>query len=296
MSINILFITYNQESYIRQAIDGVLMQHLDSDVQVRIIVADDCSTDDTLPIIRDCLGGSKTTFEGGQVAEVVYLTSNTNLGHVRNYQRAFAACKGDFVAIIEGDDYWNNANHLQTRIDFMTDHPECVLTTQCPVWYYEEEKRFDMREKIYVDEPGYKAIPLEEEIYDNQITNLSSCVIRGHAIRKLNEQIFSCSILDWPLYIDLYRFGLLYVLSGTSNVYRASNKGLYSGLGDDDQRQARLKYLTEMATIFPQYESYFNEAKDKLQPKKKVKSRLRIVVEVLLTPFVACHQIGRAHV
>jgi len=283
--IDILLVIYNQSQYILQALDGIFAQRLNDNQQLCIIVADDCSTDGTLNIIK--------TYAQKHKAEWVFLPNEKNLGHVRNYQRAFAACTGDYVAIIEGDDYWSSPLHLQMHIDFLESHPECVLTTQCPVWYYEEEKYFDLRENIYIGGMGYRAISIIDEIRDNQITNLSSCVIRGHAIRNIDKKIFTCSILDWPLYIDLYRFGLLCVLSGTSNVYRSNNSGIYSGLDDDGQKQARLRYLNDLAKVFPQYEPYLNEAKDKLMLKKKTKSATHRIAEVLLYPFVAIHRLCR---
>lgn len=285
MSIDILLVTYNQEQYIQQALDGILIQRVNPDVQVRIIVADDCSTDGTLNIIK--------TYALKHDAEWMFLPCEQNLGHVRNYQRAFAACTGDYVAIIEGDDYWCSPLHLQTHIDFHESHAECVLTTQCPVWYYEKEQYFDLRENIYIGGMEYRAISIIDEIHDNQITNLSSCVIRAHALSNVNEQIFTCSILDWPLYIDLYRFGLLCVLSGTSNVYRSNSKGIYSGLDDDGQKHARLRYLNDLQVVFPQYERYFQEAIQQLCPIPKDKSASRIMAEILLYPFAAIHRFCR---
>ena len=96
MKIDIILITYNQEQYIAQAVESILLQRVNDDVQVRVIVADDCSTDKTLEIIK--------SYEDKSPFPFVYLSVEDNMGHVRNYQRAFAACVGDYVAILEGDD------------------------------------------------------------------------------------------------------------------------------------------------------------------------------------------------
>lgn len=288
--VDIILVTYNQEPYIRQALDGVLMQHLDSDIQVRIIVADDCSTDNTVAIIRKHLGATQTTLDGGKNATVVYLPSDTNMGHVRNYQRAFAACEADYVAIIEGDDYWTSPSHIQDHINFLEAHKECVLTTRRPVWYYEDEQQFDMRENTNLNGAEFVPISISDEAYDNRITNLSSCVVRGEPVRGLNERIYTSSILDWAMYIDLYRFGLLYVLPGTSNVYRAKKSGIFSGLDEAAQHQARVQYLTDLANIFPKYASRFNQAKEDLLRLDKPKSKSRRFAECLLMPFAKCHR------
>ena len=52
MQVDVVLITYNQEQYVAQAVEGILMQRVNDDVQVRVIVADDCSKDKTLEIIK----------------------------------------------------------------------------------------------------------------------------------------------------------------------------------------------------------------------------------------------------
>ena len=96
MQLDILLITYNQAQYIAQALDGLIMQRVNPDVEVRVIVADDASKDDTMVIIRSYEAQSPFLF--------IYLPQEANMGHVLNYKRAFAACTGDYVAILEGDD------------------------------------------------------------------------------------------------------------------------------------------------------------------------------------------------
>ena len=134
MKLNIVLITYNQAQYIAQALDGLIMQRLDSDVEVLVIVADDASTDDTLAIIR--------TYEAQSPFPFIYLPQEVNMGHVLNYKRAFAACTGDYVAILEGDDWWCNPYHLQKHLDFLDEHHECVLSANRPCRYYEQINEF----------------------------------------------------------------------------------------------------------------------------------------------------------
>ena len=132
MTVDVVLISYNQEQYIAQAVESILMQRVKDDVQVQIIVADDCSKDKTLEIIK--------SYEGKSPFPFVYLPIEQNMGHVRNYQRAFAVCEVDYLAILEGDDWWSSPLHLQMHLDFLDIHRECVLTTQRPVWYFEEEQ------------------------------------------------------------------------------------------------------------------------------------------------------------
>ena len=123
MKLDIVLITYNQAQYIAQALDGLIMQRVNSDVEMRVIIADDASTDDTLTTIR--------SYEEHSPFPFIYLPQEANMGHVLNYKRAFAACTGDYVAILEGDDWWCNPYHLQKHLDFLDEHRECVLSSAC---------------------------------------------------------------------------------------------------------------------------------------------------------------------
>ena len=78
MQLDILIISYNQEQYIAQAVESILMQRVSDDVQVRVIVADDCSKDNTLEIIK--------SYEEKSPFPFVYLAADTNLGISKNYQ------------------------------------------------------------------------------------------------------------------------------------------------------------------------------------------------------------------
>ena len=278
--IDVLLVSYNQSQYIQQTLESIMMQRLDDDVQMRIIVADDCSTDGTLDIIK--------TYALKHKAEWVFLPNEKNMGHVRNYQRAFDACKGDYVAILEGDDYWSSPLHLQTHVDFMDVHRECVLSSQYPTWYYEEEQRFDPRALSQLPFGNYKYVTIEEEIHANRIVNLSSCVIRGEAIRTLDERIFECSVLDWPMYVNLCQKGLLCLLTGTTSVYRAKSSGLYAGLSKETELQKDEQLLGEIEKIFPQYADSYAKSRRLMHPRPK--STGRKMAECILWPFA---QIGK---
>lgn len=119
MKIDIILITYNQEKYITQAVESILMQRVNDDVQVRVIVADDCSNDKTLEIIK--------SYEDRSPFPFVYLQNSHNLGMVDNYRRVLTAIDADFFTILEGDDYWLDIHKLQKQIDTMLNNSKCGL-------------------------------------------------------------------------------------------------------------------------------------------------------------------------
>ena len=94
--ISILVITFNHEKFIGEALDGILKQRVE--VPIEIIIADDCSTDSTLQI------ASRYQIANPDIIKI--LSTEKNLGHTRNYVRAWEMARGDYIAHCDGDDYW----------------------------------------------------------------------------------------------------------------------------------------------------------------------------------------------
>lgn len=112
--LSIVTITYNHEPYIRQCIEGVLMQQVNFPIE--FIIAEDCSTDGTLAICKEYAIKYPNLIQ--------LITSENNVGAIANERRAMKAAKGKYIAFCEGDDYWTDPTKLQKQVDFLEEHPE----------------------------------------------------------------------------------------------------------------------------------------------------------------------------
>ena len=178
MTVNIILITYNQEQYISQAVKSILMQRVNDDVQVRVIVADDCSKDKTLDIIKSYEDKSPFLF--------VYLNADTNLGISKNYQRAFAACDGDYIAILEGDDWWSSPNHIEQHIRFLDTHKECSMSMNTITLFMQETQELKPAYWEYGENTDVYYVDAECQITQgNQLGNVTACVLRNTCIKEL---------------------------------------------------------------------------------------------------------------
>ncbi len=124
---SVLVLAYNQEKYIRQCLDGVLMQR--ADFEYELVVGEDYSTDSTRKICEE--------YAMKNPAVRVLSTSNgENLGYTENWKRTLAECRGEYIAICEGDDYWTDALKLQKQVEYLDAHPRCGLCyTDCNIYY-----------------------------------------------------------------------------------------------------------------------------------------------------------------
>lgn len=115
--VSICCVTYNHAPFIRQCLDGFLMQQ---GVDYEILIHDDCSTDGTTEIIRGYAAKYPDIIKPLYEEENQFCKPGRESMDFYNYRRA----KGKYIACCEGDDYWTDPLKLQKQVDFMEAHPE----------------------------------------------------------------------------------------------------------------------------------------------------------------------------
>lgn len=116
--VSVAIITYNHEKYIEKAIRSVLAQK--TSFSLEIIVSDDCSGDGTPAVIQ------KLQKENSDC--IVPILRKKNVGMKRNSIETLKACKGEYAAFLEGDDYWTDSQKLQKQVDFLEEHRDYAAT------------------------------------------------------------------------------------------------------------------------------------------------------------------------
>ena len=128
VKVSVHMITYNHERFIAQAIEGVLMQQ--TDFAVELVIGEDCSTDGTRAIVR--------RYGERYPERIRLLLQERNLGARANALATLNACRGQYIALCEGDDYWTDPTKLQKQVDFLESHPECSLCFHRVLVVYED--------------------------------------------------------------------------------------------------------------------------------------------------------------
>lgn len=116
--VSVLMITYNHERFVEKAIRQVINQKCSH--RFELVVADDCSTDGT----RDIVLSLQREHPG--IVRVV--DSEKNVGANANFARCYQACRGNYIAICEGDDYWSDELKLDKQVSYLEANPDCVVT------------------------------------------------------------------------------------------------------------------------------------------------------------------------
>ena len=115
--LSVLCLTYNHEAFVAETLESFLAQEVNFEFEV--VVADDCSSDGSVAVIE--------SFRSRFGDRLRLLQTDVNLGVTRNFRRALSACRGRYVAMCEGDDYWRGRHKLQLQVDFLEASPDFVL-------------------------------------------------------------------------------------------------------------------------------------------------------------------------
>lgn len=115
MLISILMITYNHEKYIEQAIESVLMQKGNFDIE--LLIGNDKSPDNTEKILEKYRIDSR----------IKIFNRKENLGATNNLVDLFLKANGEYIAILEGDDYWTDNLKLNEQLAILEKHKEYIL-------------------------------------------------------------------------------------------------------------------------------------------------------------------------
>lgn len=114
--LSVAVITYNHARFIERALQSAVDQKIDFPLQ--IVIGDDASSDGAQDIIREFAQGH------AHKARFTLLLNERNQGNFSNVTAILAACEGEYVAVLEGDDYWTFEGKLLAQVDWLDAHPE----------------------------------------------------------------------------------------------------------------------------------------------------------------------------
>lgn len=116
-TVTIWCLVYNHGPYLRQCLDGFVMQK--TDFSVEALIHDDASTDDSAKIILEYAKKYPDIIKPIIEKENLYSKHDGSLMRVQ-----VELCKGKYIAFCEGDDYWTDPYKLQKQVDFMEANPD----------------------------------------------------------------------------------------------------------------------------------------------------------------------------
>ncbi|GEM_PF-2450208 len=223
--ISVVIVCYQQEAFITEAIESVLKQQ--GQFWLEIIVSDDGSTDATPTILAEYAEKYPTLIRN--------LSQKKNMGISKNYKRCFAAARGQYIAVLEGDDFWLSQDKLSRQSLFLENYPESSMVFNAILTQDEQgnRARIDRQQKIFHNRlSGYDLIA---DRYLNPIINLSSCMFRTQIMQQLPDALYTGRLSEIPLAFYLEQLGTIGFIARTDSVYRIHSRGVWQGKTEEER-------------------------------------------------------------
>lgn len=234
--VSVAMLTYNHENYIVEAIEGVLMQQ--TKFFVKLVIAEDCSTDRTRQIIMD--------YQKEYPEKIKLVIQDKNVGPYKNTSSLFENLDGKYIALCEGDDYWIDPLKLQKQVDFLEENEDCsfVFTNAEVINEVGEVRGMNV---LQAPDRYYSG----EEILMDWIVPTASVLFRKLA---LTEKYYARSKKNYYygdiiLFLSLCEYGKAYGMTQATSVYRRHSAGFMNSAGTKNFEQHKLNAINHSTLI-----------------------------------------------
>lgn len=276
--VSIQCLVYNHEPYLRQCLDGFVMQK--TNFKFEAIVHDDVSTDGSAAIIREYAEKYPDIIKPIFETENQYSKGDGSLDRIMH-----EASRGKYIAICEGDDYWTDPLKLQKQVDFMEANLEVAIC-------------FHAHSNLM---PSGDLIRMCRYSADNSQCNMHDLIVNGGGYMATNSILFkSClrnpfprwadeaPVGDLPLMLVLSSRGHIGYINEDMSVYRTASIGSWtSKLSIDFTRVTKhhkaINKMWESFDIWSNYQ-YHKSVKEKLFINKR--NYLRQYIRFLFIKFI----------
>lgn len=227
--LSISCITYNQEKFIRDAIESFLMQK--TTFPIEILIHDDASTDKTADIVREYEIKYPNLIKPIYQNENQYSKRNGIIGRI---QRTRA--RGKYYAMCEGDDYWIDSLKLQKQVDFLEKNPDYVLTSHSRIIVDENRNQLTNTDSLTRDY-GTQCIVFRNVLKDDFIS--------FNAVGIANGDTFLLTYLE--------NFGKITILDFVGSAYRKTGSGVWAKHSYREKYRLAEQSFNRMEYFFKKY-------------------------------------------
>lgn len=223
--VSVACITYNHAPYIRQCLEGFLMQK--TNFPIEIIVHDDASTDGTDDIIREYV------LKYPELFKVILQEENQYSKGVDVLSLVLERSAGKYIALCEGDDYWTDPLKLQKQVDFLENNPEYVM---CSHRFKQlKQSTGDITDDWYGTLSNSVHYDLDTIIsFKEWYTQTVTILFRKTSLKLTKLNLYK-QTRDLVLVYHILQSGCGVMLNEFMSVYRKHKGGVWTGVSYDKQ-------------------------------------------------------------
>ncbi|WP_353085168.1 GNAT family N-acetyltransferase [Flavobacterium sp.] len=247
---SVFVMVYNHEKYIAECLEGILMQKCNFNFD--IVVGEDCSTDKSREILLE--------YQNRYPGKFKLLLHETNIGAANNQMEVFKNCKGKYIAMCEGDDYWIDPLKLQKQVDFLEANEDYVLIhSDIFLKNSSGENIKSARNTIskiirWPKNNDYNVV--KYLVKGNYIMTLTVLITKNalfKALNKITENDNEIATIDYTIFLELSKLGKIHYQQEKTAVYRI----LPNSASNNTDLDARLSYIESTINISRFYNQKF---------------------------------------
>ena len=243
--VTILCTVYNHEKYVRECLDGLVMQK--TSFRYEAVVHDDASTDNSAAIVKEYAEKFPNIINAILEVENQYSKNDGSLSRIMDEHT-----RGKYVAICEGDDYWTDPLKLQKQFDFMESHPGCSMC------FHANKNIMPSGKLISYGPPNKKELFSTEDIIigGGALMSTNSMIYRWDLYAEETKPKFwaECPIGDLPTALFFAAKGPVGYIDEDMSVYRVGAVGSWT-TGQNTLKKRRAHYIA-IIKMYNQYDEY----------------------------------------
>ncbi len=247
-------VTYNHERWVGEAIESVLEQDFDS---WELMIGEDCSTDNTLMIAKE--------YASSHPGKIRVLETPENLGGRKNFLRTLGACRGEFVALLDGDDYWTDPSKLKLQVEYLDNEPGCAMVFCACAEVFGDPL---VNDRLFRP-PGRRERYTQEDLIWVNIAASASVLWRKPNVEDFPEWFMDVPVGDWPLHMLVAERGWIGYLDLVMCAHRNQESGVWVGMN-------RLAQLEQMLEVRRYLKEHLGDAYDDVASAADLRDRFRI--------------------
>lgn len=223
--ISVCITTYNHEKFITKALDSVLMQQ--GDFTLEILVGEDGSSDGTSAIVRDYAQRHRDKIRAFYHDPDDKLIINGRQTGRKNFLNNLLMARGDYVALLDGDDYWIDERKLEKQLAFLAANKSFVACCHAAIHVDEN----DVVQEGYMGhhdvKGGWRNFTIRDVLRKNPVPTLS-VLFRNPRLAQFPGLFNKTDMADWPLHMLNALRGDIHYVDEKMAAYRLHNAGVWA--------------------------------------------------------------------
>lgn len=236
IKLTVTITNYNQKEYIEEAVDSILQQDLEYSYE--ILIGDDGSTDGSWELLQ-------SKYSTNENIKMYRMPRDPSIKEFSNWRHSRLMCfllreaRGQYISMLDGDDYYCSKDGFQRKIEFMelSENKDCIACTSATVFLQQEEKE----PQAVPDSWVYKKLTIKQLFYSKIFFyfHLSTCVFRRSVLKHIDFDAPELFGADQTVVYFLLHYGRLYVMPEYDFAYRVLPNSIWHK-GNDAEHAVRM--------------------------------------------------------